>query len=415
MRSRFASAFALLALFLGVGAGACTEEEAPFCLGGYVPKDDPTKCEGKCNPSLCLEGNTCVNNRCVLKCSSHTDCLADGTQDCMAAVEDDTNDPIFTCQKNNKPYGTGAICAFGNECAGVHSCKDTGTFCDPMQCGGNPKECKRDESYCYGRQDCNAGQCHDGSPCFVFDCEVADCTTPLSCLTSGPGDANAFCTKQDCASDADCAGGYYCGVTRDPHGICNSSNPAKGDNNLCGHTSDPCINASDLGKTDSTFEGQLCILRKTCIKRDTCAPCETDLDCSQIPNSRCIALANDMKKRCAPTCKVSSDCGPSYECLPVDPAAPDGEHACYHRFGACVGTGQFCEPCVDDTDCGPLTGSSICLEASDGSKGCVDLKVLNQACTTNADCPKAPNGQNAECAGGTCAPWPPSGGKGSCW
>lgn len=414
-RTRFAAAFSLLALVATGVLGACEPEAAPFCLGGYIPPDSPTTCEGKCTPGSCLDGNTCVGNRCVLTCASHADCLADGTQDCLPAVEDDTKAAIFTCQKNEKPYGWGLICPFGSECGTFHSCKDTGTFCDLTACGGKPEECKLDEAYCRNRVDCIVGKCHDGTGCNVLTCPAADCTTPLSCFSTGLGDANSYCTKQDCQADSECPGGYYCGVTRDPHGICGSMNPAKGDNTLCGTTSDPCVNQADIGTTDSTFEGQLCILRKTCIKRDTCAPCESDLDCSQVPNSLCITLPKEATKRCAPTCKTNADCGPSYECLPADAAAPNGPKACHHRFGACVGTGQFCEPCVNDTDCGPLTGSSICLEASDGSRGCFDLKVGSLACSTNAECPTAPNGVHGECAGGTCAPWPPSGGKGSCW
>lgn len=414
-RNHVAAALSFLGLLASVALGACSEE-LPFCFGGYV--NEAGECEGLCRSESCLEGNKCVNNRCVLECTSHTQCAADGTQDCAPAkVDDGDKQDILACLPNAKAYGFGVSCPFGVECGGLKSCPSTGTPCYLDQCGGNPAACTPDVDFCRDRANCLAGKCPDKTPCTVLTCKPEECVAPLSCLTSGEGDVNSYCTKQDCASDADCAGGYYCGVTRDPHGICNSMNPAKGDNGICGKTNEACIDRATIGATDSTFEGQLCILRKTCVKRETCSPCESDVDCSQLPNNVCIALANDSTKRCAPTCTKSADCGPSFECLPVDAAAPDGPRACHHRFGACVGTGKYCEPCTNDTDCGPLTGTSVCLELSDGSRNCLDLTYDSVTCTSDADCPASPSGKHAQCdtASGTCTAFPASSGKASCW
>src|SRR5262245_53352770 len=77
----------------GIGACASTPDakSGETCVGGVI-KDGV--CEGKCKPELCLEGNTCVDNRCVLQCDSHLDCYQ-GIQDCARAIEDDTKAEIF--------------------------------------------------------------------------------------------------------------------------------------------------------------------------------------------------------------------------------------------------------------------------------------------------------------------------------
>ena len=394
-RLRFAAALSLLSLLFSGALGACSEEEVPFCFGGFITADGT--CEGKCTPESCLEGNTCVNNRCVLECAAHTDCLADGTQDCAPAVEDDTKREILACQGNNKPYGFTFKCPFGNECSQILSCPETGTPCFLDQCNGVPDACVLDTDYCYGRANCLVGKCPDKKPCTVLTCAASECKAPLSCLSTAVGDANAFCTKQDCQSDAECPGGFYCGTTREARALCGSMNPAKGNNGLCGESDEACIESSSLGMGNTMFEGQLCVLRKTCIQRDTCAPCASDLDCSQIPNSHCITLPNDTTKRCAAECVKDSDCGRAYACQPVDATAPEGPKACFHRFGSCVGDGNYCEPCVNDEDCGSLTGLSVCIQATDGSRGCADLGTSGGPCTSNADCPLSPSGKRAEC------------------
>ncbi len=67
------------------------------------------------------------------------------------------------------------------------------------------------------------------------------------------------------------------------------------------------------------------------------------------------------------------------------------------RFGACVGTGKFCEPCLDDTDCGGPDSKMACISAGIADeKGCFDLSFPD-TCTTDNDCPKSPSGKSGEC------------------
>jgi len=388
---RFVSALSLLAFMILGGVGACESEAPAFCLGGYVTKDH--QCEGLCDPEKCLPGNICVENRCVLECDAHSDCLDDGTQNCAPAKEDGTSRDTMTCQPNGKTWGVGYKCPFGDECGNYHSCSTTGEHCDPAQCGGAADSCKLDEVACYARANCNIGKCPDGTPCTVFSCSPQECVANLTCITKGDADADAYCSKNDCQSDADCAGGYYCGVTRDPRELCNSM-PQKGNNNICGRVSinTPCIATSDLGNGNTLFEGQDCVLRKTCLKRNECAPCETDLDCSQGIANHCITMPMEAQKRCAKSCAMDEDCGRDFACQAVG----DAGTVCVHRFGACEGSGKFCEPCLDDTDCGPLTGTSVCFTHNDGQRGCGDISYPD-TCMSDADCPTSPSGKHAYC------------------
>ncbi|MCC6524716.1 MAG: hypothetical protein IT373_18815 [Polyangiaceae bacterium] len=308
--------------------GACLGGDAQgggpdACAGGVVVDG---VCEGKCTPDACLPGNGCVGNRCVLLCDSHRDCLPNGTQSCAPAIEDDTGAAVFACQASERAPGIGQHCPLGDECPG-----------------------------------------------------------PYACLSGGEGDADAYCTLHDCGSDDDCFPGYYCGVTRDPHAICDS-NPPKGDNSLCGSTDEPCVDLAALVEGDSRFEGSSCILRRTCLKRSQCRPCTTDLDCSWMAHQRCSPVSG--ASRCLRECATDDDCDPDYRC--------DAGGVCFPRFGDCVGEGGFCEPCLDDEDCGGV-GTTMACVAVDGaaSFACIDLAA--PTCAADSDCPVAPSGQPGHC------------------
>jgi hypothetical protein len=371
---------------------ACGDSGPPAeeCKGGVIRNG---VCEGKCDPATCLAENTCVDNRCVLKCDAHTDCYLDGSQTCAPATEDDTGAAITTCQPNTLPRGMGIKCPFGSECDAVGICPD-GKGCERAQCGNQPDACVRDNEACGDDSTCLIGKCPDTSYCTVNPCSAAECK-PLSCLTKGEGDADAYCTRHDCAGDQDCTAGFYCGITRDPHELC-GSDPQKGDNAFCGSTSEPCIDASALGQGNTLFEGSRCILRKSCIKRDQCSPCATDLDCSLFDTQRCLQVGGE--GRCARACATDKDCDPDYMCSP--------EAACVPRFGACKGTGKFCEPCKNDEDCGDKDTKNACIEASGNQRACFDYGWWDATCDpaigcvecmVDADCPAAKSGRKGEC------------------
>jgi hypothetical protein len=225
-----------------------------------------------------------------------------------------------------------------------------------------------------------------GAPCVLG----TECAAGLECQTAGAGDAEAYCTNRDCQSDDECIDGYFCGIMRDPHGVCDT-NPPKGDNNFCGTTSDPCISVDANGlATDGTsrFEGSLCMLRRSCFKRAQGALCTSDLDCSQKEAQKCTAYAGE--SRCSRTCAGDDDCTPDNHC---DTSAG----ACVPRFTAWASSGGgFCEPCFSDEDCGGVGTSWACVELSGGTRGCLD-QSFPDACTTDLDCPLSPSGDHGTC------------------
>lgn len=356
------------------------------CIDGVIVNG---VCQGKCKPELCgFENNTCVGNSCVLKCTSHADCYPDGSQSCVPAKEDDTGADIMVCQFTGEPAGQGTACPFGSECENWLACPDGGT-CFASQCGGMPQACVKDDAACGKNADCVVGKCPDGSGCRV-DC-AASCKPWLECQGVAEGDADAYCTKRDCATDDDCLDGYYCGILRDPHEVC-GSNPSKGNNKLCGKTLEPCIAVGADGKaTDGTsrFEGSVCMLRRSCLKRDTAAPCKTDLDCSLVPGQMCVSFAGE--SRCAHKCASNLDCEKDAMCN----SAVGG--ACTPKFGAWVGAGGgFCEPCLTDEDCGSKGTSWACVSLSGNMRACFD-ESFPDMCMFDADCPKSPSGKHGTC------------------
>jgi hypothetical protein len=334
-------------------------------------------CEALCDVTKCGEHGACVDNKCALTCTGQLDCNAG--EDCVAAKDDKKAD-LAICQPNLR--GTiGIHCPFGQgDCAvnGAFACPD-GKACDPT--------------------------CTTNCPCAADQCQA------LFCRTAGQGDADALCTLQDCHADADCPGGFWCSQVRDPQQICGptctaskcASGPKqgatctkdadceKGNSKFCGGKvamPPACIQPADLSANGQTFvEAQYCALRNECAVRGQCAPCASDLDCSLVAGQRCTQVGAE--KVCTKTCASDSDCENAFACT---------AGACVPRFGACVGSAKFCEPCRTDLDCGSKDGTMACISFSGGAeKVCVDIGN-GSPCTTDDDCPTTPEGKHGLCA-----------------
>lgn len=347
------------------------------CNGGIL--DAQGNCVAKCDPALCLANNTCVNNQCALLCTSHEGCPA--AHRCTPVVEDDTGAAINVCRLDSITGLAGTPCPFGNECDGMQVCP-SGEACGASLCGGQacnprPEFCPPDDP------ECGLGLCPDEATlCFVQTCPAEECR-PMRCNSIGEGDADSFCTYDHCKADADCPGGYYCGVARDPHNICNTS---KG-------TVTPCVDPSQFGAANATFqEGPVSLLKNSCLPRPLCAPCETDLDCSLKPGQVCADADGTGQLRCTETCSEgNTDCRRDFAC---DTAGG----LCRPKFGACIGGGGFCEPCLSDVDCA-AGGATMTCRADilvDGQRACHD-SAFPDSCTTDTDCPLAPSMLRGEC------------------
>jgi hypothetical protein len=481
---RYLAAFAMTWLALTLVAGCALDSEpaaaAPDpCPGGVV--DDDGNCAAKCDPSKCLENNICAGNECVIRCSDHHDCPAE-TSACTDTVEDDTELPVRVCVDSGRrrrlpDHGVGTPCPDGLECLFFHCADDTpcnptdpnacpmpgecqlrqtqtlycpnGLQCDFDACGGDPGACVVDTARCPKAEDpdaepppCNIGKCEfkepnelEGTECAAFTCGAEQCTF-MSCIDGDvlvPGNANAYCTTDDCTTDAECAPGYYCGARRDPHEVCGAM---KGNNTVCGETPDPCIDpAINDGFGGTYFEGSNCLMRFSCLKREQCTPCENNLDCSLGKADVCFNIDGSLS--CQPFCNTDDDCLsdswcapyfgvagatgtcaalPTKDCLSDDDCG-DGDTctprtACVPRSGACqaadVPEPKFCHQCVDDEDCKSGSGNWVCLDPQwlyggfSGMKACYDLDLLEQtgSCQSDADCPQSPGGAFGECLDG---------------
>ncbi len=418
--ARLLAAACMLSPALAAAAVGCNGSSNPsppaFCDGGFVRTVNGVQtCEGLCTPSACTHpGNVCVDNLCALPCTADRDCAIG--EDCRPATLDGGG-ATQICQKNGRaPIGT--PCPSGTECAALPpSCPD-GSNCDYTQCGGGT--CHIDPIVCGSDASCRAGRCDDGSRCTVPGC-TADKCKPLVCLSSGVGDANAYCSVYDCTSDANCPGGYACKTVRDPHPICGA--PASKLPGLCGiacTASASCVTAYGPGSTctggycqaacvtagadpTTTYQqGPFCTERNACKLRAACDPCVDDLDCSASPSMRCVSIGAG--KYCASNCATDTDCASGFQCT---------AGACVPRAGSCTGTKGFCQPCHRDEEC--ATGT-YCGRPSSSSleRTCIAPRGT-LSCMVDADCPTSPSGLHGKCLDMTTGSSPGDGVYHTCW
>lgn len=319
----------LLSSAAGCEGKTCEEQ------GGIVVDG---KCEGKCDSSKCLAGNVCSNNRCVLVCDSHLDCLE--AQSCSSVKADDGTD-IMACVATQKSQWTGAACPNTDECAALSACPDGSECTGVAEDACKPEECR-----------------------------------PMACLGAGVGDAYAYCTTLDCQTSADCAAGMECRVRRTPQKICGTQ---KG-------TEDPCVDPASFTLAGATYqEGPVSLLQNVCAKREHCSPCETELDCDYGADLSCVNING--QNHCAKSCAVAKDCED-------DAACTDG--FCIPKFGACTGNGNFCEPCNTDLDCAAGGPTMACYALQGTQTACIDA-AFSTTCTTDNDCPTSPSGKHGHC------------------
>lgn len=385
-----------LALALTMPFVGCIEQKELECAGGIFVGDE---CFPLCEPDECLEGNICVDHQCRLVCHSHRDCDFP-RQECRPPSTDRivSGDPALVdraklfgvCTDVGRfplPSTFGTPCPIGDECWAT-GCPN-GLECDLNAClDGNgiphPEQCIPDPVACNGAEPCNIGTCGEkGPPCIVTTCPYDECT-PFTCLSAGNGDADAYCTHHDCQDDDDCPGGWYCGVTRDPHDICgptcqggscsDDGSPCtldpdcqKGNSGLCGTTDEPCIPPDQFAAAGKTlFEGSACLLRRTCLKRQPCVGCESNLDCSHDPQMVCLDLGGELT--CARFCGTAEDCFGDEDCVP--------------SYATCEVTSTLgCgEPMLDSPACPNLPCAGGFCRLADGTAG--------GPCTTSAECPR---------------------------
>lgn len=223
-----------------------------------------------------------------------------------------------------------------------------------------------------------------------------ECTDPTLCLGAGPGDLDAYCSI-DCASDDDCAPGFYCGSITRP--------PCENACNVRGQPTEPrCVPSDQIGKGKAFQCTDAGVERKVCREREFCSPCSKDADCLAIPNQVCAKDASGEQictRLCDPGTR-SCPWGNAAECAAYD--SDLGVPTCSHRFGSCHGQGNTCEPCRTSDDC----PGGVCISSQfTGERWCVNLGT-HCSCDNGVDasgicsdggCPDAPSGLPLQCIG----------------
>jgi len=388
---------------------ACSSDDAA-CEGVTINGE----CQKKCNESQCAEpGMTCVHNACLKPCTAHTDCPLGYY--CYGGTTDNGVDGQFCdlAPFNVDGGGTGVDvpCTTDEECDGVRGYTCVSGTCSLVGCtkhsdclgiglctagtdvAGNPVlACKKGTAYEPGQF---GTSCPGGSA--AGECDEAN---DFVCIGAGAGDVDAYCTKTGCQADGDCATGYFCATVRTSRVPCSDNCGIKGSSSTTN-----CVPSANIGAGQEFSCGPVSLLRNICLKRSYCNECESDDDCRGKAGQIC---AKDIggNKICTVLCdpNVDNACpwGNASICAVHDTDL--GKPTCAHRFKACHGTGQNCEPCVDDKDC----PNGLCLDSSfTGEKYCVNIK-------TKCDCTGLPVEQGVSCTGGGC-PQTPGGLQGTCY
>jgi hypothetical protein len=276
------------ALAVSVGGMACSSSSPSGAPTG--PADAST-----CDPAMCLPGNQCIDDgsgsgpQCHLVCTSQSGCPFNYS--CVPAPAAGVD--YCAADKYTFKQGPGVWGATCQPNKGIN----TNTACDLSQ-----------QFWCYAQS---------------------------------PTDGNAFCTRYSCASDADCAGGWWCAT----------------------------VNASPNATSTARSTGGTYTV---CKPREYCAPCATDVDCPDNGDGvaqHCI-LDKNGTHYCAGECSSDSNCNNEAWCLTLNQAAhcsggggsADGGGetcVCAARAKECVGDGQLCSPCLSDKDC----KNGLCVQA----------------------------------------------------
>lgn len=319
-------------------AATCSEGDCAGGGGGGGGTDQPGA--GRFSPCETSDdcdrehGFSCVEGECNFACRSHADCVEVGH--CDSRVVDGERRNL--CVRDAEPPQPG----------GLHTACPNGDECDDARL----------------------------------------------CLGAGAGDLDAYCSV-DCADDADCAAGYYCGaITRQPCAdACD----------LNGRPEDPrCIPPELIGDDQPYRCSRLGVVRSVCRQREFCSSCESDADCLAKPNQVC-ARDESGQKICTRLCDTgtgSCPWGNAARCAVFDEEL--GRPTCSHRFGSCQGTGKPCEPCTQDADC----PNGVCAASQfTGERWCIDLSVTCECPSgggrtgtcTNGGCPESPSGLPLMC------------------
>ena len=134
-----------------------------------------------------------------------------------------------------------------------------------------------------------------------------------------------------------------------------------------------------------------------CLRRKLCSPCTYDTNCPR-DTPLCVPTTDGTAHYCTKTCNSTNDCGgltnTALTCAPTTSTGGVQTNACLHRYGACVGEGNICDPCLVNEDCAkshsvcllnPGTGEGFCTKRCTSDTGCSSLAGKVPAACDNTD------------------------------
>jgi hypothetical protein len=246
--------------------------------------------------------------------------------------------------------GCGGSDCDSSECGAGNACVDDGTGVRCQRVCQNPEGCPAN-FHCASAADGQTGYCAADKQAYVqgagtrpwgasclpsqgIENPACDLANEFRCQAERPSDANAYCTRFDCASDDDCGGGYYC---------------------------EHINNAPNAQTTKRSFGVDRTLT--ACLKRTYCAPCKGDAECEPIDGAKAYCVPDDKgQKFCTKECDSDRACRSDATCVSIR-----GKQMCKPRAGVCRGDGSFCSPCFSDFDCtdgicfvGPYSNERAC-------------------------------------------------------
>jgi hypothetical protein len=215
----------------------------------------------------------------------------------------------------------------------------------------------------------------------------------------GSGICSSGTCVKSCAALSDCGAGEDCTSDNGVRTFCRLAIYPEGAGAPCGAGTCgdglKCLPSIESGKAacSAQCEGDVdCPVHESCADlgtkgfwcrpRSFCAPCVLNEQCGS--GGLCVKMDGNSDVRfCSYTCtppqgtsstSLSGECPPYAACQPVD---AEGNYACIHKAGTCIGAGELCDPCSPQADncvgarlTNPGTGESFCSEACDAKGGC---------------------------------------------
>jgi hypothetical protein len=333
---------------VGASLGAAVALALAACS---TPADEFDPPITQCDSTKCAAGNECVlmdgDLKCRKPCSSNVDPAAGCPANyyCAATNAPSTIPPACTKVAAGPSKGLcGAISTAAGSRLNAYSCgagivpqgcvaaDSAGNFC----CNEAPAE-QLAKPVCVKQfGDIKAGPKQWGTPCSPTkgregndDCDVDQ---GFVCQGNSPADADAYCTRDKCLADRDCAGGFACET----------------------------INvAPNVTTEDRTFGATT----TACLRRNYGAPCKADLDCPPVSGhpQHCLTDVNSVGF-CSPECTTNQNCNVEAYCGDAPRTDGTSGKGCYPFAGTVVGDGSPCAPCRSDANCSVGGVDGVCVQ-----------------------------------------------------